>query len=637
MTDREGGPSGETTLGARARAGLLGASAALAALIWDPAAPAATAKHTVLLLAAAVALAVVLGQGARHREVAGRTGAEGISSPAALWLGFVGWSVVSLAWGHVAGMGMLCAWVAVSALMLAAMRLPAGGARWAALVAGGCLGGGSSLFALAQVACGGRGFAIHGGHGNPNWLGLVLAVSLPLTIELAWVSWRAGSRWWLAAAGAAVVSLPALLLARSRVAWIALGVTLAVGLVVGAHGRYRRAVRLVASGAMGMLAVGLVVVSRGGLPLATSAGVEVQEAPFASEAVGAEVPTVIGGVDVPLASAWDGRVRIWRASADAARAALPFGVGLGAFAPAYLEAQGKRLARLSPPQSSRQFLNATTAHNDWLQAAAEGGLPGVALLAAAIAWGIRVAWRAGWFAGAASLGTFALCAWGDSPLQQPAVALLMALTLAASGRRDRGAASSKTPVVPRSGEGDPFLWTAGAPAALGLVAVALLLAVATRSWLSARQLSDARDVMPAARSAMIERAVRLDPWNGEARLALGLARLEEGDAAGALGVLECSRALLANVGTDVAIGNAHLELDAPAAAVSAYRRALRHHPGSLRAHANLVEALVRVGKLDDAEVHLDAARSISPGHPRMLAITERVRRARLDAEASGAR
>ena len=83
----------------------------------------------------------------------------------------------------------------------------------------------------------------------------------------------------------------------------------------------------------------------------------------------------------------------------------------------------------------------------------------------------------------------------------------------------------------------------------------------------------------------------------------------------AIADLTRSRPLLPQVATDVALGNALLAAGDPAAAAAAYRRALALHPGSFRAHANLVVALRRLGRDDEADRHLGIARRLLPGHP----------------------
>src|SRR5690606_38368590 len=133
------------------------------------------------------------------------------------------------------------------------------------------------------------------------------------------------------------------------------------------------------------------------------------------------------------------------------------------------------------------------------------------------------------------------------------------------------------------------------------------------------------------RAAIALRAVRLAPWSGEAELAAGLAQLELGDPAAAAIHLERSRALFANVGTDVALGNAHAELGDDPPAIAAYRRALAKHPALFSAHANLAEILRRAGRLDEAEAHVTLARDRLPHDPKILVIAERIRQSRIDA------
>jgi tetratricopeptide (TPR) repeat protein len=192
---------------------------------------------------------------------------------------------------------------------------------------------------------------------------------------------------------------------------------------------------------------------------------------------------------------------------------------------------------------------------------------------------------------------------GDAPFQQPAVMALLATVLA---------------LTPESAarRSDRFLgWTA-------IAAVACALPFGVQSWLGARLVSRARDDLGLdARIALLEHAARIDPRSGEAALELGLARLEHGSAERAL----------ANVGTDVAIGNAHMQRGATAEAIAAYRRALGRHPALFRAHANLAEALRAEGELDEAERHLEAARELQPHHPKLAHIAEQLRRDRIDA------
>jgi O-antigen ligase len=73
----------------------------------------------------------------------------------------------------------------------------------------------------------------------------------------------------------------------------------------------------------------------------------------------------------------DARIDILRTSVEAARLYMPFGTGLGTFVPAY--------ARLERPENALpEYIN--RAHNDYVELAIETGLPGLAILAAALCW-----------------------------------------------------------------------------------------------------------------------------------------------------------------------------------------------------------------------------------------------------------
>jgi hypothetical protein len=552
--------------------------AAVAALAYDPAAPAADPKRVVLLAAALVALAVLLAERRAARPPA----------PAALWLGFVGWSAVTAAWGLPAGRGDLGAWVGASGLLVASLALPVRTARRAAGLAAALTGAGAAGAALVAAAAGARGFGLHGLQGNPNWLGLLLALSLPLTAGLA-TELRAARRrraWLVVGAGA--LEAAGLVVARSRVAWVAAG---AAALVLVAA-RHRRATLAAAALA---LALG-----------ATTLGPAGAAAPAAP---------------APAALSLRGRVWIWRVTLAATPPHLAAGAGLGRFAHVFLPAQGRALAPLPPRAAARRYVNATTAHDDWLQVVLESGLPALLLLGLAVGLGLaRAAGR--WPAGAAALAAVAVGAVGDSPLRQPAPVILLALTLAAV----RDPAPAATP--PARVRGAMLL------AVMLLGATALLLATAVRTWVVQRWLT-AADRDPLARLDRLERAAALDPGSGEAALALGLARLAAGDPRAALPELERSERLLADMGTPVAIGNAWLTLGDLARATAAYRRALAAHPGSFRARLSLAEALRRRGQLDAAAAELAVARTLYPGHPRLAEAEARLAESRLERATGG--
>ena len=562
------------------------AGVAAASLVYDPSATAAHPKRVAGLLVALVAVVGVIAARARGQRL---FGGASLSPALAGWLAFVVVSGVSILWGKPAGLDDAMGWVAAAGIALAAGALPPRVARSAALSAGWWVGSVSAVAVLAQWMGGTRGIALHGGHGNGNWLGLVLAVTLPLSAGFAKAARDRRAPWWAAAVVGVGLQLPALVLASSRVAWVAWAASIGVAawLAFPAPTTWRRLA--------GATVVVLVLAAATWTMLRFDRG----------NATGGDATASIAG-----------RMWIWNASLEAAKTALPLGTGLGGFAHAYLDAQGTALAGLPVTEASRRFQNATTAHQEWIQALVETGPVGLSLLALALGSAMLDAIRR---RDASMTGTWValiVCCFGDSPLRQPAIVLLMGLCFAAQRRR----------------------WWKRATPALGatFVASSMLLAVGVAAWLACRWETAARDALPGEQEAGLERAVQLDDRSGQAALSLGLLWLETGDARGALTMLALSRDRLANVGTDVAMGNAWMQLREPAKAERSYVRALQRHPGSFRAHANQVEALRAQGKLEEAEQHLAVARRLYPGHPKLSEMEEALRRARQDQEAGAA-
>ncbi|HEY7375301.1 MAG TPA: tetratricopeptide repeat protein [Polyangia bacterium] len=525
---------------------------AAAALAWDPAAPAADPKRLLLLVAAAVALAT-----ARRRDAP-----LDVSPAAALFVAFVGLGALSLAWGGGHGWRDLVTLGAAALLLAGAALRPRADAAALARATASLLGGGAALWTLAQAVTGAGGFALHGGQGNPNWLGLLLAATLPLSLS-ALLGAPRGARAEKLLALLVLPQIPALLLAQSRTAWVALAVA-GVATLADPRAPLRRHAGLALAAALG-----------GGAALLVAHG-------GALHALG-------------------GRIWIWRIAAHAAAAALPWGGGLGAFPGRFLDLQGDALAALPAAEAAHRFVNATSAHDDWLEIATETGLPGLFLFAAAIGAGVVACRRAGARAEAATLIAFAVTALADSPLRQPAVLVPVALALASAPRTLPFAAGARRAVPLAAG--------------LGLAAAAALLPIAASSWLGAHLATAARDADPDRKLALLARAARVDPRSGEIAFAAGIAHLERGEPEAALAALERSRPLLPQVATEVAIGNTHLVAGRADDAAAAYQRALRLDPGSFRAHTNLAVALRRLGRDREAELHLATARRLYPHHP----------------------
>jgi len=528
---------------------------AAAALAYDPAAHAADPKRVAILLVAAAALA-----GWR------RGGVHTLPPGALAWFAFVALSALMMWVRQTPGDADLATYVGAATLLAAASLRPrdeiAATARLTALL----IGAGAAAWALAQALARARGLGIHGGQGNPNWLGLLLAVTLPLSLSAAARARARGRAVFVAAVAGVVAQLAALVLAQSRTAVVAL-VAAGVASVI-AHPAASRAGRSLAIGT-------------------------------AAAMVGIAALLVHAGALASLA----GRLWIWRLSARAAADALPWGDGLGRFPAAFLGEQGHALAALPASEAARQFVNATTAHNDWLQTAVETGLPGVLALGAALVLGFRACRRSGALAEAATIVSFAIAAVADSPMRQPAILVLLVLALASAPRR----ASAPAAAAPARGT--------HALRACGLLAAAAVLPLATSAWLGARLATHARDAGPDQQFALLSRAAEIDPRSGEIAFALAMAELERAAPQAAALDLRKSGALLPQVATDVALGNALLAAgDADNAAI-AYERALALNPGSFRAHVNLVVALRRLGRDDEADWHLRIARRLLPGHP----------------------
>src|SRR5262249_7070819 len=140
----------------------------------------------------------------------------------------------------------------------------------------------------------------------------------------------------------------ALYLAHSRVAWCAAGLALVVAVIARVRRRPKRASTK----------------DRLGIALA---GV------FAAGALTAGHASSEGAIsnDVPAEVSLAGRMWIAKVTLHAAMEAGPLGEGLGRFGHAFADAQGGELRSLPRAVAARRFVNATTAHDDFLQAAVE--------------------------------------------------------------------------------------------------------------------------------------------------------------------------------------------------------------------------------------------------------------------------
>jgi tetratricopeptide (TPR) repeat protein len=571
----------------------LAAVVASISLLYDPEATAADPKRVLGLIAAVLGLGYLLY--ARRFSPA---------RPAWwCWLGFLSWSALSTLWGSEASLVKLGTWVGAAGVGAMLAGLGASTTRRVAELGALMVGAVSSSWVLLGFIAGRRGLALHAGQGNPNWLGLLLATIWPLVIGIAVSSEnarRTRSLAWFTALG----MTPALVLSASRVGWVAAAVGLLVlGLATRERPTSGRVLLLVA------LFVGTILAknfaSRAPAPARVAA--MQQTTPAARPDRGDPSPT----------SSLLDRVWIQRNAWESALAHLPFGAGLGRFAPAFFQAQGRALASLELRAAARRFSPATTAHNDWLEAAVESGPLGLGLLLVAVSLAFRDHWRSKWPAGAAALASFSVTALGDSPLEQPAPAIFLALVLAASeGQQPHGVGSRSVGAV----------WAT----ALLLAGSGLLLPRSIGSWLGARCRTEARRAPVEQRWVLLEKSVRLDSGSGANALELGLARLELGDSASGLVELERAAWLLGDVGSWVAAGNAELARAEPTRAERAFQEALRLNPGSFRAHLNLSETLRRMEEFAGAEKHAKIATLLLPGDARARELLDRIREEAMD-------
>lgn len=577
----------------------LGIGTAVAALVYDPGATAASPKRAAGLLLVLAILSLRIADRWSHPKRPPL--AVRMSYGAVFFAAFVAWSGMTLMSGPPSGTRDLGTFAGALGLIVVTQTWPSQRTRGAATWAGMLAGGGASVVAVVQWLMGARGVAVHGGQGNANWFGLLIAVTLPLTV--GWILARRSPRAVQWSLPIVAIELAGLVLSHSRVAEVACVLSsCAVGLFVLRHrlGRWRL-------GLAGCL-LG-VVLALGATTLWPAA------APVKRER----------GADVAVPVAFEGRRFIWETSLLAALHELPMGAGLGGFSRGYLEAQGQRLKGLSPKAASHRFINATTAHSDWIEPLVDSGPMALLLLVLSLGTGVVTAALTRWHAGMGALLAWSLCAVGDSPLRQPGITLILGLVLA-------GCPAPRTLDMGRLREGRSLARMQIA----FLAATGLLLWASTRTWIGERRLAASPRLAPDRQQALLASAARLDPTSGEIALERGLRALDLGQATLALTELQRSRRLLANVGTDIAIGNAQMLLGHPTAAVQSYRKALSQNPGSFRAHANLSQALLSVDDPEGAARELAIARDLWPGHPRLIEMGDRVKRALVDRETQAA-
>jgi tetratricopeptide (TPR) repeat protein len=433
---------------------------------------------------------------------------------------------------------------AAAALQEAAVRRKAA----AVLLVAGSLGAAYALlaplgwdpFAGGSVDLG-FGRRAHGSLGNPDFLGGWLAMLLPLAVASAALSTGRARRW---AAGAGALLALALLLTLARGSWAAAAVgSLTAGAVLGLRPKLMVA---------GLWAGGLLLVA--GLIVSWGAGT--------------------AGLTGRLREAADLRSDAWGSRAFMASVALdlarehPFtGVGGGAFEMEYLRRQGERLQT----ETAQPFRLTADAHNDWAQAAAETGFPGLLLWGLLFALAMRAAWLRGGGDGAAvagALAAFGVQACFHFPWDIVPTAGLALLALAAA-----------------AGFGEPAPWV-GARGWPLLAALAVVLCLGM-------------DLRAAGASALLNSGTSLQ--SNAAGGPLGAALLRASAALGPDDERAWSR-----------LGAAQMQLSDPAAATGSFQRALQCLPSSAEDWTNLGLCLGLTDRLEGAAASLRQAVRLDP-------------------------
>ncbi|MGE0328777.1 MAG: tetratricopeptide repeat protein [Polyangiaceae bacterium] len=500
---------------------------------------------------------------------------------------WIAWSCLTLLWGSPSALSVLSFNLAAFVVALVAR------ATWSASALrqqlhklSVFLGVSTSGWALYQFATGARGSYVHGGLGNPNWLGLTLALTFLLSLPERRALQSVRGR--LTVVLSLTPQLVALYLAQSRVAWMALVVALLFALARLRTVTFQRFVPHLAW--LCALAA----------PLA---------------AWGAR-PSASGGWQEALA----GRRFIWRSALEATaheplRAFIGF--GSGRFPDAFLSGQGALLGGLSERSASRAFQALQSAHSDWIQTFLEHGLAGWLLM---VAW-LWLALRTGrqphdWLRGEMSLIALGVCAIADAPLQQPVVLVLALLVTAALGRDAFGGIARVRRL--------PIWW-------LALTLLALGTRLSAGHWLAERAGSEAK-ARPEARLPLLERAVKLDPYSAQAHFDLAVALLDSGEPERCLSHAERSGALSKSLGAELLIAKALSRLGRVADAHRVLLSARDISPGSFRVNLGLASVELELGDLRTAETSLGRAAAVLPGDPRLSPLREQLKRAQRDHE-----
>lgn len=430
--------------------------------------------------------------------------------------------------------------------------------------------------------------------GNPDFLASYLAGCGPLLAALCArsKSWRA---WAWAAAGA--LCFAALLSSGSRGAWLAAALVWPPFFVLawrGASGSGRRVLNTLA-----VLCALLVI---GNL------AVKSRSASFVRDRAAAALRTDT--------RAFSGRKLMWKAALEMVRDRPLLGQGPGGYHFKYLEFQARELAKPWGAPLAGYWTYTHSAHNAYLQLAADAGLPGLAALLIVIGFSFK-----GWLAARSSSvpeARFMNDAWAavalallidglpGLTLQLPASAFLLALALNAAPAAEMGPAIELPPAASR------LRW----PFVFLLVAAAVpLWRLQASDILVGRALKAVRSQEPARAEEALQKAVSSAPMHARAHFFLGNVLLMQGRSEEAVRSLSeaLRRSSDPNIPYDLCL--AYLEQKDLVSARRWCASSLKLKPVFPEAFATLGFISRREGQRKEAESWLKRSLEAAPGNP----------------------
>jgi O-antigen ligase len=350
------------------------------------------------LLVTGVGACAVLGSAARQRFTSRAPAVASLGAVVVLWL--TPWAIASLV-GEFASLEalalgvfgalwalVLCHLVYDKGALAAAQVLGTTGVALVTLLQAGGIDPVRAAGWVPAVAGASPRLALYGTLGNPNFVAALMSGTVPLTAWLV-ATMPAGRRRWLAGAA---LACQVLALAATGSRGGALGLTVGA-LVWAAFNPGRRSSALALAG-----------IAIGGLLLAVSPA-------------------------RPLGETFRGRVYIWNVAWEHAWEHPLVGHGPGAFEVLYPAWERDVRQRAGTGEGPAQFAGPQQhAHNDYLEALVERGLPGTVSLAAVVCIALVAGWRGRErgpaAAGAAGVAAVAAVALVDFPLSRPAEAAL---------------------------------------------------------------------------------------------------------------------------------------------------------------------------------------------------------------------